>query len=147
MAHEFSAMYHFEFSGMYQKVYLPGSPPGSCNTKERQNYLAWTTKMDHYLAKILTEQVKIGNRVDGIWKPAAYTAALQVLNENFGGGLTKEHIRSRLKTWRKQFLILKELLAHKGFEWDDAKKMVAADNSVWNNYIKVKYHPLCYVNL
>lgn len=34
---------------------------------------------------------------------------------------------------------MKELLAHKGFEWDEAKKMVAAENSVWNNYIKA--HP------
>lgn len=57
--------------------------------KERPNYLAWTCKMDRFLAKILTEQVKEGNRVDGTWKPAAYSAALKVLNENFGGGLTK----------------------------------------------------------
>lgn len=44
-----------------------------------------------------------------------------------------------IKTWKKQFRILKELLAHKGFEWDEAKKMVAAENSVWNNYIKGKF--------
>lgn len=50
--------------------------------------------MDHFLAKILVKQVKEGNRVDGTWTPAAYTAALQVLNENFGGGLTKEQVRS-----------------------------------------------------
>lgn len=83
-------MYHCEFSAMYQKVHLPGS----YNRKERQNYLVWTTKMDHFLAKILVKQVKEGNRVDGTWTPAAYTAALQVLNENFGGGLTKEQVRS-----------------------------------------------------
>ena len=126
---------------MYQKLYLPGSLPGSCNRKERQNYLLWTTKMDHLLATTLVEQEKEGSKVDGAWKPVE-CAALQVLNENLGDGLTKEHVRSRLKTWKKRFHILKELLAHKGFEWDEAKKRVAAENSVWNNYIKVKYHPL-----
>ncbi|KAF5471071.1 hypothetical protein F2P56_011543 [Juglans regia] len=101
--------------------------------------MAWTSEMDRCLSDILVEQVKKGNRIDGTLKAAAYRAALKALNENFGLDLTKGHIQNRLKTWKKQFGILKELLSHKGFRWDETQKMVIADNSVWNDYIKT--HP------
>lgn len=101
----------------------------------------WTSEMDRCLTKILVEQAKNGNKVDTTFKPAAYTAALEALNETFGLDLTKEHIRNRLKTWKKQYGVLKELLAQNGFKWDEARKMVVADNSVWNDYIKV--HSIC----
>ncbi|XP_040994352.1 L10-interacting MYB domain-containing protein-like [Juglans microcarpa x Juglans regia] len=101
--------------------------------------MAWTSEMDRCLSDILVEQVKKGNRIDGTFKAAAYRAALTALNENFGLDLTKGHIQNRLKTWKKQFGILKELLPHKGFRWDETQKMVIADNSVWNDYIKT--HP------
>lgn len=128
--------YHFTFygfSGMHHKAYQTRSS----NAKEKVRYVVWTTEMDSCLTKILAEQVKKGNKVDNILKPAAFAAALKELNENFHLDLTKDHIKNRLKTWRKQFGILKELLAHKGFQWDEAQKMVIADNSVWNDYIRV----------
>lgn len=120
---------------MYHKVY----ETRSYNAKDKVKYMAWTSEMDRCLTEILVEEVKKGNKIDSTLKPAAYRAALTALNENFGLDLTKEHIRNRLKTWRKQFGILKELLAHKGFKWDETRKMVIADNSVWNDYSKVGF--------
>lgn len=38
---------------------------------------------------------------------------------------------------KKQYGVLKVLLAQKGFEWDEVQKMVVADDSVWNDYFKV----------
>ncbi|KAF7815604.1 L10-interacting MYB domain-containing protein-like isoform X4 [Senna tora] len=111
----------------------------SSNGKEKVKHMMWTAEMDNCLTKILAEQVKKGNKVDNILKPVAFAAALKELNEKFSLDLTKDHIKNRLKTWRKQFGILKELLAHKGFEWDEAQKMVIADNSVWIDYIRA--HP------
>jgi hypothetical protein len=109
----------------------------SCNAKDNVKYMTWTGEMDRCLTEILVEQVRKGNKIDSTFKPAAYRAALTALHENFGLVLTKEHIRNRLKTWKKQFEILKELLGHKGFKWDETRKMVIADNSVWNAYIQV----------
>ncbi|KAK7839635.1 hypothetical protein CFP56_017787 [Quercus suber] len=116
---------------MYHKVY----ETRSYNAKDKVKYMAWTSEMDRCLTEILVEEVKKGNKIDSshsTLKPAAYRAALTALNENFVLDLTKEHIRNRLKTWRKQFGILRELLAHKGFKWDETRKMVIADNSVRN---------------
>ncbi|KAE9598383.1 putative pyridoxal phosphate-dependent transferase, subdomain 2, Myb/SANT-like protein [Lupinus albus] len=109
----------------------------SSNVKEK--YMVWTSEMDYCLIDVLAEQVKMGNKVDDILKPAAFAAALKVLNAKFGLYLTKEHIKNRLKTYRKQFRVLKEILAHRGFVWNETQQMVIADNSVWNDYIKA--HP------
>ncbi|KAJ1384112.1 Myb/SANT-like domain [Sesbania bispinosa] len=101
--------------------------------------MVWTIEMDNCLTEVLAEQVKKGNKVDNILKPAAFAAAIKALNEKFGMYLTKGHIKNRLKTWRKQFGVLKELLAHRGFVWNKTQKMVVADDSAWNDYIRV--HP------
>ena len=118
---------------MNKKVYQTRSS----SDKEKAKYMVWTNEMDKCLTKVLAEQVKKGNKVDNILTPAAFAGALKTLNEKYGLYLTKEHIKNRLKTWRKQFGVLKELLAHSGFMWNETKKMVVADNSVWNDYIKV----------
>lgn len=121
--------------GMYRKVY---ETRGFNNAaKEKNKYLSWTIEMDRCLAKILVEQVKKGYKIDNTLKPEAYTAAVAAINEELGQDLTKEHVKNRLKTWKKQFGALNELLAQKGFEWDEEEKMVVATNSVWNDYIKV----------
>ncbi|XP_068494616.1 uncharacterized protein [Phaseolus vulgaris] len=121
--------------GMHSKVYQTRCS----NDKEKAKYMVWTSEMDKCLTEVLAEQVKKGNKMDNILKPAAFSGALKTLNEKYGMYVTKGHIKNRLKTWRKQFGILKELLAQRGFMWNETKKMVVADNSVWNDYIKV--HP------
>ncbi|XP_027341993.1 uncharacterized protein LOC113854889 isoform X2 [Abrus precatorius] len=121
--------------GLHQKVYQTRSS----NAKEKVKYMVWTTEMDKCLTEVLAEQVKKGNIVDNILKPAAFSGALKTLNGKYGMCVTKGHIKNRLKTWRKQFGVLKELLTHRGFMWNETKKMVVADNSVWSDYIKT--HP------
>ncbi|XP_058008906.1 uncharacterized protein At2g29880-like [Hevea brasiliensis] len=108
----------------------------SDNAKEKGKYISWTEEMDHCLTELLLEQVLLGNRLAKNFKAAAYTAALTVLNKKFALVLTKENIRNRLKTWRKQYGLVKELLSHSGFEWDERQKMVVASDSKWNEYIK-----------
>lgn len=109
----------------------------SSNAKENRNYVQWSSEMDRWLAKLLAAEVKNGNKTDNILKPEAYMGALTVINKKFGLDLTKEHIKNRLKTWKKQFGILKEILVHKGFLWDEKQRMVVSDAAVWNDYIKV----------
>ncbi|KAF2291812.1 hypothetical protein GH714_035703 [Hevea brasiliensis] len=108
----------------------------SDNAKEKGKYISWTEEMDHCLTELLLEQVLLGNRLAKNFKAAAYTAALTVLNKKFALVLTKENIRNRLKTWRKQYGLVKELLSHSGFEWDERQKMVVSSDSKWNEYIK-----------
>jgi hypothetical protein len=111
----------------------------SDNANDRGKYISWTDEMDRCLTQLLVEQVMLGNKLEKNFKPVAYTAALTVLNDKFGLDLTKENIRNRLKTWKKQYRLVMELLSHCGFEWDERCKMVVANASDWNEYIKVLY--------
>ncbi|KAF8395743.1 hypothetical protein HHK36_019694 [Tetracentron sinense] len=122
----------YKFSGMDHNALRTRSD----NAKEKGKYTSWTNEMDRCLTKILVEQAKKGNKIDKTLKSATYTAAVRALNDKFALDLTKEHIRSRLKTWKKQYVVLKELLAQSGFEWDETRKMIVANDSVWNDYIK-----------
>lgn len=122
---------------MHPKVYQTRSSTAiDRGAADRGKYIVWTSEMDNCLTDVLAEQVEKGNKVDNILKPAAFAAALKALNEKFGMHMTKGHIKNRLKTWRKQFGVLKELISHRGFVWNKTQKMVVANDSVWNDYIK-----------
>jgi len=99
--------------------------------------IRWTVEMDHCLGKILVDQVKKGLKVDKVLLTEAYEAAVSVVNAKFGLLLTKFNIKNRLKTWKKQYEQLKEILSHTGFKWDETKKMIIANDSTWNDYIRV----------
>ncbi|CAK9155012.1 unnamed protein product [Ilex paraguariensis] len=120
---------------MHRKVYHTRSS----NAKEKMKYIIWTKEMDRCLSEVLADHAKQGYKSDKIIKTATYVAAVTALNEKFGLDLAKGHVKNRLKTWRKQFAALKEILAQKGFKWDKAQKMVIANDTVWNDYLKV--HP------
>ncbi|QCE03536.1 hypothetical protein DEO72_LG8g1561 [Vigna unguiculata] len=99
--------------------------------------LRWTVEMDHWLGKILVDQVKKGLKVDKVLLTEAYESAVSVVNAKFGLHLEKFNIKNRLKTWKKQYEQLKEILSHTGFQWDKIKKMIIANDSTWNDYIRV----------
>ncbi|TKY46642.1 L10-interacting MYB domain-containing protein [Spatholobus suberectus] len=108
--------------------------------KEKGKTMTWTDEMDHCLTELLVNQVMLGNKLEKNFKTSAYIAALTVLNERFGLNLTKENIISRLKTWKKQYGLLKEMLSQGRFEWDDGRKMVVAADLEWDEYIKKHPH-------
>ncbi|XP_042483561.1 L10-interacting MYB domain-containing protein-like isoform X2 [Macadamia integrifolia] len=104
--------------------------------KEKGKYIVWTNEMDHCLTEILVDQVKKGNKKDKCLNNTAYVTAVKTLKERFSLNLNKDHVRNRLKTWKKQHGVLKELLSQTGFQWDDERKMVVAHDSLWNEYLK-----------
>lgn len=97
----------------------------------------WTVHMDHWLGKILVDQVRKGRKINNVWLTEAYDTAVSAINSKFGLHLTKSNIKHRLKTWKKQYELLKDILSHTGFKWDETKKMIVANDSTWNDYIRV----------
>lgn len=106
--------------------------------KQTRN-LRWTEEMDYCLGKILAGQVQKGYNIDNIIQREAYDTTALALSTKFGPDLTKDQITNRLKTWKKQFAVLKELVSHPGFAWDATMKMIVASDSAWKDYIKVPY--------
>ncbi|CAK9155011.1 unnamed protein product [Ilex paraguariensis] len=107
--------------------------------KEKGKCSLWTHEMDLCLTEKLIEQVKLGNKLERNFRPVAYAAALNALNENFALDLTMDEIRRRVKTWKKLYGTIKELLSNRGFTWDERQNMVVANDTTWNEYIKVHF--------
>jgi hypothetical protein len=117
---------------------------GTDITTEKVKSVTWTDEMDLCLTELLVKQVTLGNKLEKNFKTSAYIATVAVLNDRFNLNLTIENIKSRLRTWRKQYVLMKEMLSRGGFEWDEARKMVVATDSTWNEYIKVFITFICY---
>ncbi|GLT69808.1 hypothetical protein SLA2020_419300 [Shorea laevis] len=65
--------------------------PRSCDDQEKvRNIQLWTGEMDRCLARVLAEEVKKGNKVDNVFKSAAYVAASTAVKKEFGLGLTNQ---------------------------------------------------------
>lgn len=110
---------------------------GTYNRTPKGKDVTWTDEMDRCLTELLVKQVMLGNKLEKNFKTSAYVAVLIVLNERFGLNLTIENVVSRLKTWKRQYGLLKEMLYQGGFKWDEERKIVVATDSKWNEYIKV----------
>lgn len=100
--------------------------------RELSEFMIWTREMDSHLSDILARQVKQDKKVDGNLK-----FVVSSMNTSFQLNLTEDHIMDRLRTWKKQYGVLKEILNQSGFEWDETRQVIVADDSVWNDYIKV----------
>lgn len=101
--------------------------------------IMWTSTMDNCLTDLLLEQVRLGRKIEKGFHKDAWAAVVSTFNARCGTRLSKEHCKNRLKTWKKIYLSVKALLDHEGFRWDDKRKMVYADDEVWDYYIKL--HP------
>ncbi|KAF8380702.1 hypothetical protein HHK36_028192 [Tetracentron sinense] len=92
--------------------------------------------MERVCIETLTNEYNKGNKGDNGWKPQAYQAVVNAIYEKLGISLNKEQVRSRIKRWKKEYLAISTLLDQSGFGWDDTKKMVTADDSIWDEYLK-----------
>ena len=59
----------------------------------------------------------------------------------------KPHIESRLRTLKREFQILHDMLTGpntSGFGWDSVRKCVTTENDVWDAYVQVRVHYIVY---
>ncbi|XP_010243132.1 PREDICTED: uncharacterized protein LOC104587285 isoform X3 [Nelumbo nucifera] len=99
----------------------------------------WTSVMDRYFIDIMIEEVHKGNKIRNTFRKKAWEDMVSLFNTKFGLQLDKEILRNRSKKLRLKCNAVKTLLAHNGFHWDDSRKMVKADDHVWDEYLKA--HP------
>ncbi|XP_010243131.1 PREDICTED: L10-interacting MYB domain-containing protein-like isoform X2 [Nelumbo nucifera] len=96
----------------------------------------WTSVMDRYFIDIMIEEVHKGNKIRNTFRKKAWEDMVSLFNTKFGLQLDKEILRNRSKKLRLKCNAVKTLLAHNGFHWDDSRKMVKADDHVWDEYLK-----------
>ncbi|XP_020417961.1 uncharacterized protein LOC18781005 [Prunus persica] len=93
--------------------------------------------MDRSLAEILREECQMVHKGDGGWKSVAYNTAAAILSAQYNIEVSADNIKNRVKTWKRFYAVVSDILSQSGFSWDATKKMITIDEeNVWNEYVK-----------
>lgn len=92
--------------------------------------------MDRCFINLMLEHVRKANQIDGVFRKEAWMDMIASFNAKFGYSYDVDILKNRHKTLKRQYIAIKHLLQQDGFSWDDTRKMVTADDSVWHEYIK-----------
>lgn len=95
----------------------------------------WDSTRDAYLVEQLLYHERIGRRPHSVWSKEAWRETCAAFNLKFGTSYSIKVFKNRLTKLKDQFNTLKKLTREKGFHWDDHYHMVAAENTVWDDYI------------
>ncbi|RYQ85113.1 hypothetical protein Ahy_B10g104627 isoform B [Arachis hypogaea] len=98
----------------------------------------WSASMDQYFIELLLDQLSRGNIINHQFSKKAWTDMLDMFKAKFGSHFCKRILKNRLKKLLKYYCDITNLLKQ-GFLWDDQQRMIAADESVWDAYVKVYY--------
>ncbi|KAH1071193.1 hypothetical protein AAZX31_03G197000 [Glycine max] len=99
----------------------------------------WQPPMDRYFINLMLAHLHKGNQFDGVFSKQAWVEMISSFNKKFGFEYSLEILKNRHKTLRRQYNLIKSLLQLHGFDWDETRQMVIADDCFWQDYIKV--HP------
>ncbi|KAI5327595.1 hypothetical protein L3X38_026991 [Prunus dulcis] len=79
----------------------------------------------------------MGHKGDGGWKSVAYNTAATILSAQYNIEVSADNIKNRVKTWKRFYAVVSDILSQSGFSWDATKKMITIDEeNVWNEYVK-----------
>ncbi|KAI3914120.1 hypothetical protein MKW92_047052 [Papaver armeniacum] len=92
----------------------------------------WTPPMDRLFIGLMADQV-----LDGQFSKHAWTHIVDSFKQSFGSSFTKDVLKNRIKTLKKNYVVVSTLRGQSGFGWDQSREIVVADDAVWDDYIKV----------
>ncbi|KAK7264177.1 hypothetical protein RJT34_31782 [Clitoria ternatea] len=98
----------------------------------------WTPTRDAYMVELLIQQHKSGKTAYNEFKNEVIKSVTWEFNKKFGLNLEENQIKNRYNVMKKDYGVVKTLLSHKEFVWDETRHMVVADDKVWDNYIMVR---------
>ncbi|XP_042476666.1 L10-interacting MYB domain-containing protein-like isoform X1 [Macadamia integrifolia] len=102
--------------------------------KDRKN-MHWSPAMDRCMIETLLQQVQEGKKCPNGFKPTAYAAAVNALNQQFSSRLSRQHIINRLKTMKNTHRKVLELIGRSGIGWNDQTKMLDVSEEHWKEFI------------
>ncbi|KAJ4833483.1 hypothetical protein Tsubulata_006648, partial [Turnera subulata] len=110
------------------------------DVKHKGRNVVWSIAMDKCLIEALAIQARNGNKIDKCFNENAYTAACIAVNSRFNLNLNNQKVINRLKTIKKRYKIIRDMLSQDGFRWNPNAKMIECEtDDLWKRYISV--HP------
>ncbi|XVF82709.1 hypothetical protein PTKIN_Ptkin16aG0070800 [Pterospermum kingtungense] len=114
----------FESDAQGHSVSSNSQSPTSRGKERSRSYIAWNREMDSLFAYVLYDQIVLGNKSDGEWKPQAYKAVVDALNAKLGLNLVISNVKNRMKASKRHYVVITNILTRTKFKWDDDKKML-----------------------
>lgn len=119
---------------------------GRKETKHKGKNVVWSATMDKCLIEALAIQARNGNKIDKCFNENAYTAACVAVNTRFNLSLNNQKVINRLKTIKKRYKVMRDMLCQDGFTWNPNTKMIECDNDdLWKRYIAVSQFLFSYL--
>ena len=136
--------FSFSYAGYYYVFHgLLGMDQNDLQGERREmkykgKNVVWSVAMDKCLIESLAIQARNGNKIDKCFNENAYTAACVAVNSRFNLSLNNQKVVNRLKTIKKRYKIMRDMLSQDGFIWNPNTKMIECDNDdLWKRYIAV----------
>ncbi|XP_065867355.1 uncharacterized protein [Euphorbia lathyris] len=108
--------------------------------KHKGRNVVWSIAMDKCLIETLAIQARNGNKIDKCFNENAYTAACIAVNSRFTLNLNNQKVVNRLKTIKKRYKVIRDMLSQDGFRWNPNTKMIECESDeLWKRYIAA--HP------
>ncbi|KAM7268751.1 hypothetical protein ACFE04_010917 [Oxalis oulophora] len=108
--------------------------------KHKGRNVVWSIAMDKCLIEALAVQARSGNKIDKSFNEHAYTAACVAVNSRFDLNLNNQKVVNRLKTIKKRYKVMRDILNQEGFRWNPDTSMIECDHEdLWKRYIAA--HP------
>ncbi|XP_077225315.1 uncharacterized protein At2g29880-like [Tasmannia lanceolata] len=105
-----------------------------------KNKRVWHANEDIALVSALIEVCNTGWKADNGTFKTSYTSVIEkIMESKFAGcGLkATAYIESRLKTLKKQYNAISDMLKTSGFEWNDNLKCAVCEkDDIWNDWLK-----------
>ncbi|KAL2558294.1 uncharacterized protein Fot_03033 [Forsythia ovata] len=107
------------------------------NTKIRQ--VRWNDEMDGLMIIALVNQVFSGHkRSDNGFTSFQVSKAIESVSNGCGVVVSDKNVRSRLKTLKKEYAEVNQLLSISGFGWESETGRITADAFAWDDLVKGK---------
>ncbi|KAL2544030.1 uncharacterized protein Fot_13263 [Forsythia ovata] len=107
------------------------------STKIRQVH--WNDDMDGFMIITLVNQVLVGHkRSDNGFTSFQISKAIESVKHGCGIVVTEKNVRARLKTLKREYAEVSQLLSINDFGWDAEIGRINADSLAWDDLVKGK---------
>ncbi|KAL2470143.1 Myb DNA-bind 3 domain-containing protein [Abeliophyllum distichum] len=99
----------------------------------------WNDGMDGFMIAALVHEVLAGHkRSDNGFTSFQVSKAIESVQRGCGVVVSDKNVRSRLKTLKKEYAEVSQLLSISGFGWDAESGRITADSLTWDDLVKGK---------
>lgn len=105
--------------------------------KQYQQQPKWTALLTKLLADVLVDHALKGNRANNSISNKAWNCIADAFYKQSGLKCNKEHLKNRFAVLRRQYAVVKSLIARDDFIFNESNGSVIATAETWDQYVKV----------